>query len=787
MKVAQYMNRLIPAAAFLALILVGDLGVAEVTSAETEVQVPLETNVVTTVTNAAPAATPLTLSPAAAELVKLIDGNIEDSVMLAYIKSSNVPFNLSAADIVYLKDLGLSTEVVTAMMQHDNDLRQNATAVVQSPPTNSAPAVPAPEPPPANNAAPQPDGDIYQAPGPVSTAPPPAPAPAPLVVAARPANLPPEVDRFYDALLPFGQWMYTAEFGWVWRPMAALVNREWRPYGDSGRWVWTDRGWFWASDYSWGDITFHYGRWYLSQEYGWVWFPDVVWAPAWVTWRVYDDYCGWAPLPPATYIDVNYRLCYRHVVVRDDCDFDLWPSCFVFVPFRHCFTPNPRFYCVPQPRVHTFFQASFVINNYGGHKHDHGHEIVNRGVDVRRAARESGKDIKPIPVVSSAPSGQVAGPRITKNGQTIAVVQKPLPAPKSPVSSAFAPVAPTPARQVSGTKPVENLSSLPPRSPSTPQPATATTPSATERQHSRSASPHPSPGRGGDKTPATPLVPGATADIKPAPAPANAHTPATPATPATVGSPKKVKKVNDVPVFTAPAPATQVPKPAVQHPPQKADSHLPVGPGNKPSPRSEVTAPIATETPRQPAPASSAPARPHFNNAPVTTPAAPKSSAPITPPARTPAIESRATPVQPAIPANTVSRPVVTAPPVSTPATAPITRPAATPSFTRPTPQISATAEPRITPSQSANRPSVPVAAPPSTPPGRVAQFNTPPPVATPRVATPAPPVVHATPPPVVQRPSPPVQVQQPRVSTPAPSQAPKGDAAHGQQHGKGH
>jgi len=47
-----------------------------------------------------------------------------------------------------------------------------------------------------------------------------------------------------------------------------------------------------------GWITYHYGRWYYGDFYGWVWIPNDEWGPAWVEWRYDDDYIGWAPLPP---------------------------------------------------------------------------------------------------------------------------------------------------------------------------------------------------------------------------------------------------------------------------------------------------------------------------------------------------------------------------------------------------------------------------------------------------------------------------------------------------------
>jgi len=64
----------------------------------------------------------------------------------------------------------------------------------------------------------------------------------------------------------------------------------------NGRWEWTGWGWMWVSDYQWGWATYHYGRWWYSEAYGWVWSPGYVWAPAWVYWCNSGEYTGWYPI-----------------------------------------------------------------------------------------------------------------------------------------------------------------------------------------------------------------------------------------------------------------------------------------------------------------------------------------------------------------------------------------------------------------------------------------------------------------------------------------------------------
>lgn len=100
---------------------------------------------------------------------------------------------------------------------------------------------------------------------------------------------------FYDALSPYGDWLWVEPWGWAWTPWD--VSPGWRPYTD-GHWVWTQLGWTWLSDRPWGWAPFHYGRWTYQLHYGWIWIPDTVWAPAWVAWRSSPGWIGWAPLPP---------------------------------------------------------------------------------------------------------------------------------------------------------------------------------------------------------------------------------------------------------------------------------------------------------------------------------------------------------------------------------------------------------------------------------------------------------------------------------------------------------
>src|SRR6266850_3929053 len=182
-------------------------------------------------------AVPVNISPAVAEIVKLAESGLGDEVVSAYVTKSQTAFNLSAEDIVYLKDVGISETIITQMMAQDKVLRDSgppAATTAQTPPVPAPPVEPG-EPP-------------------IVT--PPA-TPPPVYV----SNAPQEVNYFYSDLAPYGSWLELDGVGWCWQPRAVVINRGWSPYCDNGRWIYSDCGWYWSSSYSWGWAPFHYGRW----------------------------------------------------------------------------------------------------------------------------------------------------------------------------------------------------------------------------------------------------------------------------------------------------------------------------------------------------------------------------------------------------------------------------------------------------------------------------------------------------------------------------------------------
>lgn len=152
----------------------------------------------------------------------------------------------------------------------------------------------------------------------------------------------PNVNVFYGPLGSYGSWFESPDYGYVWRP-AVYRTTGWRPY-TRGRWACTDRGWMWVSDEPFGWATYHYGRWALCRNFGWIWVPGTEWAPSWVCWRHGGSYTGWAPLPPETMAYRGHRWDSSVEVT-----FGIGSLWFNFVETRYFGRPILS-YCLPPAR-----------------------------------------------------------------------------------------------------------------------------------------------------------------------------------------------------------------------------------------------------------------------------------------------------------------------------------------------------------------------------------------------------------------------------------------------------
>jgi hypothetical protein len=345
------------------------------------------------------------ISPNAAEVVKLAGSGVGDDVVLAYVQNAQAPFDLTADNVLYLRDVGVSQPVITAMLNHDSAFRS------QAPPQGAPPQYAPTETP----AAPVPG------PGPAPEAPPPQAEAAPASYVGSP---PPDVSYFYNDLSPYGTWASLPGVGWCWQPSVVVVNRGWRPYCDSGHWVYSDAGWFWQSDYSWGWAPFHYGRWYMDAGCGWVWVPGRVWGPAWVTWRSVGTTCGWAPLPPGADFAAGIGWRFNGVSVAASFGFGLSVNAFAFVSFGNFCAHDVAFHCLPPTQAAVVFRQAVVVNNYTVVNNT----VINNGIAVNRIAAASHVPVPRATLREGAPGvGRPPGA-----GGAV-VYRSPLKAPERPV------------------------------------------------------------------------------------------------------------------------------------------------------------------------------------------------------------------------------------------------------------------------------------------------------------------------------------------------------------------
>lgn len=194
------------------------------------------------------------------------------------------------------------------------------------------------------------------------------------------------VQTFYDELLPYGDWINTPDYGYVWRPYIN-TREEFKPYSSGGNWAYTDLGWTWVSDYQWGWAVFHYGRWYFDDYLGWMWVPGNEWAPAWVTWGSFNDLWAWAPMGPNIHVNVNTGWHAPH-------------SWWTFVPRHHFCSDNWHSYIYKQPVQIT--NITYITNVYYDNQGPRQNRYWYNGPRVRDVERHLNKR---VPIENLRPSG----------------------------------------------------------------------------------------------------------------------------------------------------------------------------------------------------------------------------------------------------------------------------------------------------------------------------------------------------------------------------------------------
>ncbi|MCH9028640.1 MAG: hypothetical protein IH819_03295 [Bacteroidetes bacterium] len=208
---------------------------------------------------------------------------------------------------------------------------------------------------------------------------------------------------FYNALIPYGNWLEIDNGVVVWQP--TFMRMDWSPYRD-GRWIWTSDGWYWHSYEPFGSITYHYGRWYFDDYYGWLWFPEYEWAPAWVEWRYDNDYIGWAPLHPYAVFSISVGIYFTQTYYTPYYHWN-------FVTYRHFYDPYVYNYCVAPRYKYRVYSNTRYRNNY---VYRNG-RIRNYGVDVKIVRTRGGQNIRQRDVLRVSDQRLLNNGRLNNTGQ----------------------------------------------------------------------------------------------------------------------------------------------------------------------------------------------------------------------------------------------------------------------------------------------------------------------------------------------------------------------------------
>lgn len=204
-----------------------------------------------------------------------------------------------------------------------------------------------------------------------------------------------DFSNFYEPLSSYGSWFQTTDYGYVYQPNV-VRDQRWRPY-TRGRWAFTDHGWTWVSNEPFGWACYHYGRWALVRDIGWVWVPGDQWAPAWVTWRESPGHIGWAPLPPET-MGWNSRSWDSTV----DVGFGIDSRWFSFISYNH-FGNNIDSYCLPYTRNTVLYQSTTNVTHYvirdrrvycGGPRYQNVCERIGRKFPIHRLRFDQSPDFR---------------------------------------------------------------------------------------------------------------------------------------------------------------------------------------------------------------------------------------------------------------------------------------------------------------------------------------------------------------------------------------------------------
>jgi hypothetical protein len=339
------------------------------------------------------------------------------------------------------------------MIQHDQALKTSFALAAAGPP----PAEPGP---PPTDAGPVPEVEPPLTPPPASEMPP----------ESAPAN-------FYEPLAPYGTWVNVEGYGLCWQPTVGVVNPGWRPYFDCGHWAYTDCGWYWMSDYSWGWAPFHYGRWFQHNHLGWCWAPDTCWAPSWVCWRTSNEFCGWAPLPPAACYRPGFGFTYYGHSVGFGFEFGLSWNCYGFVGWNHFCDHHLQHWGVPAHQAPQVFHNTVVVNRIVNSHNT----VINQGIAPERVAAATHTEVRRVTLRDAGTTPNRAGhiEQLDVRNRTLAVYRPQLPQPTRTASTVIDRSRGEFRNQVNGpaslTKPLQPMQNAKPLARPEPAPLLART------------------------------------------------------------------------------------------------------------------------------------------------------------------------------------------------------------------------------------------------------------------------------------------------------------------------
>ncbi len=264
------------------------------------------------------------------------------------------------------------------------------------------------QPGPDDQGGPPPGADMQDAPSPDQDAPDAGAPPDAQDQSGGDVNF----QTFYNDLSSQGNWVQTDNYGYVWQPNEN--DPDWRPYSN-GHWVYTDEGWTWVADNSepWGWATYHYGRWANLDGYGWVWVPGYTWAPAWVSWRYGGGYCGWAPLPPDTFIGIDFGDVSADFHIGGDCDiaFDIGPGYYNFIPIGYIGERDYRHHYLDRNNNFTIIASTRNVTNiYVNHQRVAGRfsRVSVGGPDIATVNAQAGTPVERVRLARSNRAGNAS-------------------------------------------------------------------------------------------------------------------------------------------------------------------------------------------------------------------------------------------------------------------------------------------------------------------------------------------------------------------------------------------